>query len=293
MNTAVLLISSMRPHQWVKNTLIFAPLLFARRALDPAALASVSLVFLLFCLLSGGIYLINDVVDRRLDAGHPEKKKRPVASGRLSPSSASAAGAVLCLSSTAASALISTSVAYVFAGYALISLSYIFFFKNVVILDAMAVASGFLLRVAAGGLAIPVEISFWLLICTALIALFLSLGKRRHELHLLEGEAPSHRPVLKEYSPYLLDQMISLVATSTVIAYALYCISPAVRAKLGTSWMGLTTPFVLYGVLRYLYLIHRRDKGGDPTQAILRDGPLAAAILLWSLTVVVILYLRQ
>jgi hypothetical protein len=155
----------------------------------------------------------------------------------------------------------------------------------------MSVAAGFLLRVVAGAFAVPVYPSFWLLICTMLLALFLALGKRRHEMLLLDDQGPSHRPVLREYSAYLLDQMISLVSTSTVLSYALYCLSPAVRAQLGTPWMGLTTPFVLYGVLRYLYLIHRRDKGGDPAQAILRDAPLAADIALWSLAVAAILYL--
>lgn len=292
MNTFSLLLAGMRPHQWVKNALIFAPVVFARRALDPHAVLDVAAVFFLFCLLSGGMYLINDVLDRELDSGHPEKRKRPVASGRLQPSTASMAGVLLCLFATVASALVTPLLLPVFGAYLLLSLSYTFVLKNVVIIDVMCVATGFLLRVVAGALAVPVSPSFWLLICTVLLALFLALGKRRHEMLLLDGDGPAHRPVLREYSPYLLDQMISLVSTSTVLSYALYCMSPAVSAKLGTSWMGLTTPFVLYGVLRYLFLIHRRDKGGDPTQVILRDVPLTTAIVLWSLTVAVILYLQ-
>jgi len=154
----------------------------------------------------------------------------------------------------------------------------------------MTIAAGFLLRVVAGAVVIPVDVSFWLLLCTGLLALFLGFGKRRHELVLLEVDASSHRPILREYSPYFLDQMISVVTTSTVVAYALYTISPGVIEKLGTGHLGLTIPFVLYGVFRYLYLIHQKQSGGDPTQAVLTDRPLLFAILLWGAAVIVILY---
>jgi 4-hydroxybenzoate polyprenyltransferase len=280
----------MRPPQWVKNTLIFAPLIFAQRVADVAALLRVGATFLLFCLLSGGVYLINDVLDSSQDRKHPLKKDRPIASGALPPSVAAVAGGAAVLLSILAALALSYSLAAVMAAYLVLNLAYSRVLKNIVILDVMTIAAGFLLRVVAGAVVIPVGVSFWLLLCTGLLALFLGFGKRRHELVLLEVDASSHRPILREYSPYFLDQMISVVTTSTVVAYALYTISPAVSEKLGTGHLGLTIPFVLYGVFRYLYLIHQKQSGGDPTQAILTDRPLLFTIVLWGAAVIAILY---
>jgi 4-hydroxybenzoate polyprenyltransferase len=280
----------MRPPQWVKNTLIFAPLIFAQRVADVAALLRVGATFLLFCLLSGGVYLINDVLDSSQDRKHPLKKDRPIASGALPPSAAAVAGGAAVLSSILAALALSRPLAAVMTAYLVLNLAYSRVLKNIVILDVMTIAAGFLLRVVAGAVVIPVAVSFWLLLCTGLLALFLGFGKRRHELVLLEVNASSHRPILREYSPYFLDQMISVVTTSTVVAYALYTISPAVSEKLGTGHLGLTIPFVLYGVFRYLYLIHQKQSGGDPTQAILTDRPLLFTIVLWGAAVIAILY---
>jgi 4-hydroxybenzoate polyprenyltransferase len=285
-----LILRSMRPPQWVKNTLIFAPLIFAQRVADVAALLRVGATFLLFCLLSGGVYLINDVLDSSQDRKHPLKKDRPIASGALPPSVAAVAGGAAVLLSILAALALSYSLAAVMAAYLVLNLAYSRVLKNIVILDVMTIAAGFLLRVVAGAVVIPVGVSFWLLLCTGLLALFLGFGKRRHELVLLEVDASSHRPILREYSPYFLDQMISVVTTSTVVAYALYTISPAVSEKLGTGHLGLTIPFVLYGVFRYLYLIHQKQSGGDPTQAILTDRPLLFTIVLWGAAVIAILY---
>ena len=282
----------MRPSQWVKNTLIFAPLLFARELGDIEAILRVSFLFTLFCLLSGGVYLMNDILDREQDRRHPFKRNRPIASGALPVSTAVLAGGVMILFSVGASFALGPAVAAVMAGYLLLNVAYSRFLKNLVIIDVMTIAAGFLLRVIAGGLAIPVAISFWLLLCTGLLALFLGFGKRRHELVLLDVAASSHRPILREYSPYFLDQMISVVTTSTVVTYALYTMSPDVHEKLGTPWLGLTIPFVLYGIFRYLYLIHQKSEGGDPTQAIMTDRPLLANIFLWGGAVVAILYFR-
>ena len=287
-----LIVRSMRPSQWVKNTLIFAPLLFARELGDPEAFLRVAFTFALFCILSGGVYLVNDILDREQDRRHPFKKNRPIASGALAPSTAAAAGVAAIVAAFVAAFALSPAVAAVMAGYLLLNIGYSRFLKNLVIIDVMTIAAGFLLRVIAGGLAIPVAISFWLLLCTGLLALFLGFGKRRHELVLLDAGASSHRPILREYSPYFLDQMISVVTTSTVVTYALYTMSADVQEKLGTHWLGLTIPFVLYGIFRYLYLIHQKSEGGDPSQTILTDRPLLANIVLWGGAVVAILYFR-
>jgi 4-hydroxybenzoate polyprenyltransferase len=290
MKSASLVLTSMRPGQWVKNTLVFAPLIFAMRVSDPAAVARVSATFILFCVLSGGVYLINDVLDRTRDREHPLKKDRPVASGALPARTAATVGAAAALLSVLASLTLGPGLTLAMACYLMINFAYSRFLKHLVIIDVMAIAAGFLLRVVAGALAIPVSVSFWLLLCTGLLALFLAFGKRRHELVLLEADASSHRPILDEYSPYFLDQMISVASTSTVVAYALYTISPDVREKLGTSWLGLTIPFVLYGIFRYLYLIHQKDLGGNPTETILADPPLLINILLWAVAVLIILF---
>ena len=287
-----LIVKSMRPSQWVKNTLIFAPLLFARELGDPEALLRVSFTFALFCLLSGGVYIMNDILDREQDREHPFKRNRPIASGALAPSTAAAAGVASIVAAIGASFALGPRVAAVMAGYLILNISYSRFLKHLVIIDVMTIATGFLLRVIAGALAIPVAISFWLLLCTGLLALFLGFGKRRHELVLLDVGASSHRPILREYSPYFLDQMISVVTTSTVVTYALYTMSADVQEKLGTHWLGLTIPFVLYGIFRYLYLIHQKSEGGDPSQTILTDRPLLANIILWGGAVVAILYFR-
>lgn len=291
MQAAALTIKSMRPGQWVKNTLVFAPLIFAMKLDDPAAVARVMLTFLLFCLLSGGVYLINDVLDRTQDREHPLKRERPVASGALPARTAATAGTVLAALAVGASLPLGPGLTLVMAAYLALNFAYSRFLKNLVIIDVMTIAAGFLLRVIAGAVVIPVEISFWLLFCTGLLALFLAFGKRRHELVLLEVDASSHRPILDEYSPYFLDQMIAVASTSTLIAYALYTISPDVREKLGTSWLGLTIPFVLYGIFRYLYLIHQRDRGGNPTETILTDRPLLVAIFLWVVVILALLFI--
>jgi len=291
MPSGSLILKSMRPRQWVKNTLVFAPLIFAMRVSDPEAVVRVVFTFALFCLLAGGVYLINDVLDRHRDREHPLKKERPVASGALPARTAATAGATAVFLAVAASLALGTGPALTMAGYLVLNFAYSRYLKNLVIIDVMAIAAGFLLRVVAGAQAIPVAVSFWLLLCTGLLALFLAFGKRRHELLLLEDNASSHRPILDEYSPYFLDQMIGVASTSTVIAYVLYTISPDVQEKLGTSWLSLTIPFVLYGIFRYLYLIHQKDLGGDPTETVMTDPPLLVNILLWVGAVLLLLSL--
>ncbi|HEY5997984.1 MAG TPA: decaprenyl-phosphate phosphoribosyltransferase [bacterium] len=290
--SVIAIVRSARPQQWVKNVLVFAPLVFAQQAREPRALGLATAAFALFCLASGAVYLVNDLLDCEQDRQHPRKCRRPIAAGELAPRVAGAAAAVLGALALAGAALVGPGLVLVLGAYLAISLAYARALKHVVIVDVMTLASGFLLRVVAGGVATGVPLSMWLLLCTSLLALFLGFGKRRHELVLLEAGAASHRPILAEYSPYYLDQMIAVVTTSTLVCYALYTMDPAVHQKLHTSRLPLTIPFVLYGIFRYLYLVHQKEWGGDPTQAVVGDRPLLVNILLWIIAIVLILYAR-
>jgi 4-hydroxybenzoate polyprenyltransferase len=290
--TAVAIIRSVRPAQWLKNALVFAPLIFAHQALEPHGLLRSLAVFALFCLASGAVYLLNDLLDRASDREHPVKCRRPIASGDLSPTAALAAAALFGAGSLAAATLLDRRVAFVLGVYLIVNLLYSRVLKHLVILDVMTIAAGFVLRVVAGGIAVGVPLSSWLLLCTSLLALFLGFGKRRHELVLLEINAATHRPILAEYSPYFLDQLIAVVTTSTLVTYALYTMDPAVHQKLGTPYLPLTIPFVLYGIFRYLYLVHQKQEGGDPSQIIFSDRPLLMNVLLWIATAFFILYYR-
>lgn len=290
------LILSLRPAQWTKNLIIFAGLLFGGRELqlaggDIGRAAAMSLAaFAIFCLLSGAVYLINDIRDREADRSHPLKAARPIASGALPVTLAAAAASVIAAGSLAAAFLLDfefglTSLVYL----ALLSI-YSVVLKHFVILDVMTIAAGFVLRAVAGAVVIDVPISPWLLIDTMLLALFLALSKRRHELVALADEATRHRAILQEYSPYLLDQMISVVTAATVVGYAFYTVSPDTVAKFGTDKLVLTLPFPLYGIFRYLYLVHQREGGGSPSEMLLTDRPLLACVALWAMAVVAIIY---
>ena len=289
---ALAIVRTMRPGQWVKNVLVFAPLVFAQQALEPRAVTRTLAAFALFCLASGAVYLVNDLLDRDQDRRHPLKRRRPIAAGELAPATAGVAAALVGAGALGAAALSDPRLALVLGAYLATSLAYARALKHVVILDVMTLAAGFVLRVVAGGVAAGVALSTWLLLCTSLLALFLGFGKRRHELVLLEAGAAAHRPILAEYSPYFLDQMIAVVTTSTLVCYALYTMDPAVHQKLHTARLPLTIPFVLYGIFRYLYLVHQKEGGGDPAQVVLADRPLLVNILLWIGTVFAILYLK-
>jgi 4-hydroxybenzoate polyprenyltransferase len=291
-STAVLLFHSLRPEQWTKNTIVFAGLIFGLELFDRTAVLRSLLAFAVFCALSGVVYIINDVMDREADRRHPLKARRPIASGALSPSLAGGAAAALAAVAFAAAFALGIPFGAVALSYVLLQAAYSGPLKHIVILDVLAIAAGFVLRAAAGAVVIGVPISHWLLVDTTLLALFLALSKRRHELVLLADGATGHRPSLGEYSPYLLDQMISVVTASTLVAYIFYCISPETVQKFGTDMLGLTIPFPLYGIFRYLYLVHRREGGGSPSQMLLNDRPLLVCVALWVLAVVVIVYLR-
>lgn len=289
-STAASLIVSLRPGQWHKNLIVFAALIFAVKLLDPAALARATAAFLIFCAISSVVYLINDVADREQDRLHPVKRLRPIASGEVSPGSALTFAAVLGTGALAAAFWMRPAFGAAAAAYLALFVVYTSSLKHVVVLDVMAIAIGFVLRAVAGGLVIDVHISNWLLVCTMLGALFLGLAKRRHEITLLAAGAKGHRKILEEYDPYLLDQMIGVVAAATMVAYIIYCASPETHAFFGTEWLVLTTPFPIYGLFRYLYLVHRKAGGGNPSDLLLSDRPLLACVLLWGLTSVFIIY---
>ena len=284
------LLISLRPAQWTKNLLVFAGLLFGRRLLDRTAVARAMAAFALFCALSGVVYLINDLVDRESDRRHPLKARRPIASGALALPTALGAAVVLGTGGLAAAFFLGWRFGVVASLYVALFALYSGALKHIVIVDVLAIAVGFVLRAMAGAVVVDVAISHWLLVCTILLALFIVLVKRRHEIVLLEGGATSHRPTLGDYSPYLLDQMIAVVAASTLIAYIFYTISQETQEKFGTPWLGLTIPFPLYGIFRYLYLVHQREGGGSPADTLLTDRPLLACVALWVLAVAFIIY---
>jgi len=291
MQMVVQIVKSLRPKQWTKNLFIFAALVFSKNLFNLPLLIETSLAFFIFCLLSGCVYIVNDLADLESDKKHPLKSQRPLASGKLKFSEAVGALIILVPVSLGFSFYMGMPFFLTALGYLFLQLAYSFLLKHIIILDVLSVACGFILRVVAGAMAIQVKISPWLLICTILLALFLALSKRRHELILLEEGAQDHRKILKEYSPYLLDQMISVVTASTVMAYALYTMSGETIKKFGTKNLIFTIPFVLYGIFRYLYLIHQKKAGGNPESILLTDKPLIIAIILWIIAVALILYI--
>lgn len=270
--------------------MVFAALAFSKHLFELGPFSRSLAAFGLFCGLSGTVYLFNDVADVEKDRLHPVKRLRPIASGRLGLGAATGLAVVLgaaCLGLSAALGLPFTLAA---AGYLALNLLYSFRLKDVVILDVLSVSLGFVLRAVAGGLAVGVPISEWLLVCTILLALFLALAKRRHELVSLTEQAREHRRILAEYSPYLLDQMISVVTASCVTAYAFYTLAPETHEKYRTDALAWTIPFVIYGVFRYLYLVHQKEQGGSPTEILVTDRPLLVTVALWALAVVLIVY---
>lgn len=287
---AVSLFVSLRPSQWTKNLIVFAGLIFGQRLLDPGSVLYAAGAFAVFCTLSGVVYLINDVADRDADRQHPIKRNRPIASGAVPVSTALSLAAVLAVAALTAAFSLRLEFGLVSLGYVGLLALYSGSLKHIVIIDVLTIAIGFVLRAAAGAVVLNVEIGHWLLIVTLLLALFLALSKRRHELVLLADGATSHRRILQEYSPYLLDQMISAVTASTLVAYAFSTISPEIIAKFGTDKLGLTFPFPLYGIFRYLYLVHQKAGGGSPSDMLLNDRPLLLCVLLWAITVALVIY---
>ncbi|HET7092369.1 MAG TPA: decaprenyl-phosphate phosphoribosyltransferase [Thermomicrobiales bacterium] len=286
-NTLAALARAMRPTQWVKNGVVFAALVFGHRLGDPIAIGRTVAAAAVFCLLSSAMYLVNDVGDAERDRLHPVKRRRPVASGALSPRTALTAATVVLAAAAAGAAALGAPFFAVGAAYVGLMIAYSWELKRVAIVDVLAIAIGFVLRAASGALALDVTISPWLLVCTMLLALLLGFGKRRHELATL-GNAAAHRRNLDDYTLPMLDQFVAVVAAATVMAYAVYTFD-APNAP-NDHRMVLTVPIVLYAIFRYLFLIHARNEGGSPEALLLRDRPLAAAIAVWAAVCVALFY---
>ncbi len=279
MRRAGALVRSMRPKQWTKNLIVFAPLIFSGRLGEPEALLAAVLAFVVFCLTAGAVYLVNDVRDIEQDRLHAKKRSRPLAAGALSPAVAIGAAVALLAAALAMAVTLSVTFAVITLGYLALQSAYTFYLKHAVVLDVMSISAGFVLRAAAGAAAVEVSASPWLYMCAALLALFLGFGKRRHELLLLDSKAGEHRSVLADYTPQLLDVLLSTVTAATIIAYSLYTFfSPTGEQH---DYLMFTIPFVVYGMFRYVFLMYKRNLGGSPEEILLTDVPLIITILGW------------
>lgn len=284
-------ISLIRPRQWTKNLTLFAGLLFSRRMMDGPSFVLVLQAFVAFCLASSAAYVFNDILDRAVDRLHPRKASRPLASGAIGPGEAGSLAAILAAASLALGWLGGERLAIALAAYLVLQTAYNLKLKHVPTLEVFVLASGFVIRVATGAWILAVEVSPWLLLCTMNLALFLALAKRRNELTEMEADAGAHRKVLDSYSPHLLDQMIAIAASATVVTYSLYTLADQTVGKYGSTHMIWTTPFVIFGVFRYLYLIHQRQLGGSPEWVLLTDKPILATVTLWAAAAAAIVYL--
>jgi len=280
----------LRPSQWLKNLFVLAPVFFSQNLFAFDAVARCLAALACFCAVSSSVYLLNDLHDREQDRLHPHKRHRPLASGALKGWIAQATMIVLLIGALAASLRLGGSFTAVLAVYWLLNFAYTVRLKSVVILDVFVIASGYLLRVIGGAVAIRSRMSAWLLICTTLLALFIGLCKRRHEIVLLREGATGHRKVLDEYPLPFLDMMIGVITASIVVSYSLFTVSNEVVSKLPLPGLLLTAPFVLYGLFRYLYLVYHKVEGGDPTQSILTDSPMLVNLLLWTAATGILLY---
>ncbi|MEO0113543.1 MAG: decaprenyl-phosphate phosphoribosyltransferase [candidate division WOR-3 bacterium] len=290
MKSVYYFIISLRPHQWFKNILIFAGLVFAQKLFDISLFLRTIFAFFLFSFASGSLYVLNDIKDYERDKLHPEKKERPIASGLIKKEVAFILALLLLIFSLIFSYLLSRSFFFVLIFYIILSIFYTLYLKDIVILDVIIVAIGFLLRAWAGTVLVNVSLSEWLFICTILLALFLALTKRKTEIEMLNEKAISHRKVLKDYSHNFIDQMISVATASSLIAYTLYTVAPETIHKFNTKNLVLTVPFVIYGIFRYLYLVYHRQFFENPDKAFIKDIPLLINIILWFICVILIIY---
>ncbi len=283
------IILTARPRQWIKNLLVAAALFFRPDMLSIQSGIKVVETIIAFCLVSGAVYALNDIFDLERDRGHPLKRNRPLASGELSIPWAFIIVVVFALAGFGLGSMLGRNVTLVLGMYFTVNIAYSTYFKHVVIIDALMVAFGFVLRVVGGAEVIDAPVSFWIVLCTALATLFITFSKRRSELELIDN-ASDHRLSLAEYDTYFLDQMIAVVTAGTIISYALWTRAPETVSKFGTGRLDLTIPFVFYGIFRYLYLVHRRKAGGDPTRIFLTDSPMIINIALWVVAVSAILH---
>jgi len=281
---------AMRPADWTKNVFVFAPLFFSGQAVQVNKLQLTILVFLAFSAMSSAVYLFNDINDREFDRLHPQKKSRPIASGALTVRLAGASAMALAIISLGLVSFSPFVVAFVLA-YGALNIAYSLWLKHVVIGDVFCIGLGFVFRVFGGGLAIDVAPSSWLILATFLLSLFLALAKRRHELLIMETTASTHRPVLEQYSLKLVDELISVVTPVTLITYLLYALDAGTIARFHSNWLYFTSIFVVFGIFRYLYLVHRMNLGGSPIQLLMQDLPLSLAIVGWVVTFFLIVYI--
>jgi len=277
----------MRPKQWLKNFFVFAAIIFSGKFDDKHILLLNLGVFVLFCLVSSAVYVLNDLVDVEKDKQHPEKKNRPIASGKVSKIQAIVLEVgILCIV-LAGSYLVNFRIAFVLIGYYLMNVLYSFKLKNIVIIDVMIITFGFVLRVISGGIATNVQLSSWLILCTILISLFIALNKRRSEIVTLKDNSSSHRKILEEYSVELIDNMLTIVTPSILITYCLYTFSSTQSRT-----MMITIPFVLYGIFRYQYLVSKKNVGGKPEDVFQKDLPFLINVLLWAVSIIIIIYFK-
>jgi 4-hydroxybenzoate polyprenyltransferase len=289
MNTLKYIFISLRPKQWIKNILIFAALIFSQNIFNTYLLTLSILGFVSFCLVCGSAYILNDIIDYKKDKLHPQKSKRPIAKGKLSRKIAF----ISFVFSGGIGLIYSFYLNFYFGlivfSYFILQILYSLVLKNIVIVDIFVIAVGFVLRVIAGAELISVPISSWLLVCTMFLSLFLATGKRRFELVKLQN-ATSHRKSLKEYSVRLLDQMLAVTTSCTIVTYALYTLSSETISKFNTTNLKYSILFVLYGMFRYLYLIYQKETGGSPEEILLTDIPLIINLILYAITIALIIY---
>lgn len=274
---------SIRPLQWYKNLIIFIAIVFSQNITSVSIWIDSITAFIIFCLLSGSVYLINDIIDIEKDRQHPNKRNRPIASGKLKRSQASFVALLLVIASFYCAFMLNALFGLVSVFYFVLFLMYSIWLKHTVIVDVLTISIGFVLRAIAGAIAIAVIISPWLVICTFLLALFLALGKRRHELVLLGNNASNHRKILNEYSVSMLEQMISITTSSLIISYSMYTFLA------GNDYMMLTIPFAIYGLFRYLHLVHSSEFGGEP-EMLFKDRPTLINMIAWTTFTIFILY---
>jgi 4-hydroxybenzoate polyprenyltransferase len=275
------LIRLARPYQWVKNSFVLVGLVFGHAWRDVPTLGRVALVLAAFCLASSAVYVFNDIADREADRAHPQKRRRPIASGEVGLAAAAWFSGLLALAGLGLAWLASPFALLIIAAYLVLNAGYSLGLKHVVILDVFIIAAGFMLRILAGTLGVGIAPSQWLLLCGMMLTVFLGFAKRRAELFALEGSGGEHRRVLADYTPLVLDRMIAVSAAGIIVCYALYTVSAETALIHGTDKLVLTLPFVLYGVFRYLWLLHREGGGGDPSRELLRDPHLLGATLGW------------
>ncbi len=273
----------MRPRQWVKNGFVLMGILFANAWRQPDMLRRAVIATVAFSLIASGIYVLNDLVDRKDDLNHPAKKFRPLAAGRISTTAALALFSVLWIAGAALALLVSRAVLLILFTYVAINISYSLGLKQIVILDVFLIAAGFMLRILAGTLGIGIAPSQWLLICGFMVALFLGFAKRRAELYALAGETSNHRRVLEHYQPVFLDKMIVITAACVILTYSLYTMSPVTVQTHHTESLIYTAPFVVYGIFRYIYSLHNQQAGTEPATEIFRDPHLLFSIAGWLL----------